>query len=77
VTIDGGDVVPAGTWGRPPRGRGRPPVGERIEVRLPADTIARLDRIAAFDGVTRAELLRGALIHYAVKWDARHDPETR
>lgn len=39
-------------------GKGRPYIGERIEVRCPADVLAALDRLAARDGITRAELLR-------------------
>jgi hypothetical protein len=44
------------------RGRGRPPVGERIEVRLPADVVARIDRLAEEFEQTRAETLRAIII---------------
>jgi hypothetical protein len=44
-----------------PRGRGRPPVGERIEVRLPADVLAVFDGAAGEYGTTRAAVIRHAL----------------
>jgi hypothetical protein len=40
------------------RGRGRPPIGERIELRLPPDVAAALDAEAASLGYKRAELAR-------------------
>jgi hypothetical protein len=39
-------------------GRGRPAIGERVEVRIPPDLLARLDAEAARQGITRAELVR-------------------
>lgn len=39
-------------------GRGRPAIGERVEVRIPPDALARLDAEAARQGITRAELVR-------------------
>jgi metal-responsive CopG/Arc/MetJ family transcriptional regulator len=47
-----------------PRGRGRPPVGPAIEVRLPADVLERLDEIAAEYGVKRAELVRSIVMDW-------------
>lgn len=40
------------------RGRGRPPVGPAIEVRLPPAVVAALEAEAAERGWKRAELLR-------------------
>lgn len=45
----------------PGRGRGRPPIGARVTVRLPPDVIAALDRAANDAGVTRAEIVRATL----------------
>ena len=42
-------------------GRGRPAIGERVEVRIPPDLLARLDADADRHGVTRAEHLRAIL----------------
>lgn len=42
-------------------GRGRPPVGDRIEVRLPADLLAWVDEIAAEREITRAAAIRDVL----------------
>ncbi len=53
-----GAVAALGVVGR---GRGRPPVGERVEVRIPADDLAALDVIAAERDATRAELVREAV----------------
>lgn len=39
-------------------GRGRPRTGERVDVRYPADLLARIDARAEREGVSRAELLR-------------------
>lgn len=48
------------------RGRGRPPEGERIEVRLPADLLKRVQRDADRADVTRAEQIRRIITqHYA------------
>lgn len=46
---------------RPVRPRGRPQVGPTVEVRLPADLVARLDDDAEAQGVSRAELIRRRL----------------
>lgn len=40
------------------RGRGRPPIGDRVELRLPADVLAAVDAEAEQLGWKRAELLR-------------------
>jgi hypothetical protein len=42
----------------PTRGRGRPAIGDRIELRLPADVLAALDAEAVELGMKRAELIR-------------------
>ena len=42
----------------PSRGRGRPAIGDRIELRLPADVLSALDVEAAELGWKRAELIR-------------------
>ena len=52
--MDGGDVVTG-------RGRGRPPVGPRIDIRLSAAVLAVLDAEAAELDVTRAELVRSII----------------
>lgn len=47
------------------RGRGRPPEGERIEVRIPADLLKRVQRDADRADVTRAEQIRRIIAaHY-------------
>lgn len=43
---------------------GRPPVGPKIEVRLPAAMIAELDDAASDDGISRAQLIRDAVDWY-------------
>jgi metal-responsive CopG/Arc/MetJ family transcriptional regulator len=40
---------------------GRPPIGERVAVRLPARMLAELDERAAAAGVSRAEAIRALL----------------
>lgn len=40
---------------------GRPQTGTKVEVRLPDEVIAALDRIAAGEGTTRSEVIRRAL----------------
>lgn len=48
------------------RGRGRPPEGERIEVRIPANLLKRVQRDADRADVTRAEQIRRIITqHYA------------
>jgi|GEM_PF-6625011 metal-responsive CopG/Arc/MetJ family transcriptional regulator len=42
-------------------GRGRPPIGRQIMVRIPDDLLAEIDRRAAEYGLTRAETMRRAL----------------
>lgn len=44
------------------RGRGRPPVGRVVQVKIPDDLIARLDRVAAEHGISRSELMRRLLL---------------
>lgn len=46
----------AATEGAPRRGR--PPVGEAIRVRVPADLLADLAAAAAADGVDRSTIIR-------------------
>jgi metal-responsive CopG/Arc/MetJ family transcriptional regulator len=43
------------------RGPGRPVIGPSIQVRLEPDVIAKLDRLAASGGTTRAQLIREAV----------------
>jgi hypothetical protein len=45
-----------------PRGRGRPPVGQRIHVHLPEEVLAAVDQLAADAELTRAEVIRGLLV---------------
>jgi metal-responsive CopG/Arc/MetJ family transcriptional regulator len=40
---------------------GRPAVGEPIQIRLPADTLAEIDAIAQAEGVTRSQWIRQAI----------------
>jgi metal-responsive CopG/Arc/MetJ family transcriptional regulator len=42
-------------------GRGRPPIGRQIMVRIPAELLAEIDRRADEYGLTRAETMRRAL----------------
>lgn len=44
------------------RGRGRPPVGVRVDVRLPTDVLAEVDAAATDEGVPRAEMLRRLIV---------------
>lgn len=41
--------------------QGRPPIGERVEVRLPADMLTAIDQHAASNSMTRAEAIRDLL----------------
>jgi Ribbon-helix-helix protein, copG family len=43
------------------RGRGRPPIGAPVRVRLPHDLVAWLDRQAAALGISRAAYVREVL----------------
>ena len=43
------------------KGRGRPPVGPAVKVRLPADLLAFYDEVADEYGITRASMLRHVL----------------
>lgn len=43
---------------------GRPPVGPKIDVRLPQPMIDDIDAVAAFDKVSRAEVIRRAVDWY-------------
>lgn len=45
--------------GRP----GRPRVGDQVKIAFPVDLLARIDRAAAFAGLTRAEWVRRACAH--------------
>ena len=40
------------------RGRGRPPIGPTVELRLPPEVLAHIDAWADAEGVTRAEAIR-------------------
>ena len=42
-------------------GRGRPAIGERVEVRIPPPLLDRIDRAAEQAGVSRAEMIRQTL----------------
>lgn len=44
-------------------GRGRPPIGERVDVRLPADLLGYVDAWRADLGISRAAMLRHLLEH--------------
>jgi antitoxin component of RelBE/YafQ-DinJ toxin-antitoxin module len=46
-------------------GRGRPPIGARVEVRLDESVRLELDEYAARIGATRAELVRMILERWA------------
>ena len=41
---------------------GRPPVGPKLEVRLPPDIAAEVERRAAAAGVRRGEMLRALIV---------------
>ena len=41
---------------------GRPHIGRKVEVRLDDATLAAVDRIAAAEGSTRAEVLRRLIV---------------
>ena len=62
----GQSTTPVDQWSPPePRraGRlGRPPVGAKVEVRLPDDLLAAVDAIAAADGTSRADVIRAAVL---------------
>lgn len=45
-------------------GRGRPYIGERTDVRYPPDLLAAIDKRAAAQGISRAELLRQIAARY-------------
>lgn len=55
------------------RGRGRPPQGTRVDVRIPSDMLARLDEEAENAGVRRAEMVRRIL---AGRYGVAKDPAT-
>ena len=40
---------------------GRPAIGEPVQIRLPADMLADVDRLARAEGVTRSQWVRQAL----------------
>lgn len=40
----------------------------RPSIELPADLVARCDRIAAVQGMTRGEYITAALVHYQAHW---------
>jgi hypothetical protein len=51
-----GDIVTA------TRGRGRPPIGPSIHVRLPADLLAEIDRLAETSSEKRSETARRLIV---------------
>jgi Ribbon-helix-helix protein, copG family len=51
------------------RGRGRPAVGERVSVRIPADLLAQIDAAAKMSGMTRAAMIRRTLSKAAKDWE--------
>ena len=73
----GQPTTPVDQWSPPePRraGRlGRPPVGAKVEVRLPDDLLAAVDAIAAADGTSRADVIRAAVLkHASIRRNASH-----
>ena len=50
--FDGGPAV---------RTPGRPAIGERVDVRIAPDALARVDAFAAEAGITRAEAIRSLI----------------
>ena len=48
-------------------GRGRPAVGERVDCRYPAATLAALDALAKRKGMSRAAAMRAAIDEYIEK----------
>ena len=46
-----------------PRGRGRPPIGDPVQVRLPQDLVDWLDSLGGRLGGSRAEAIRAVLTH--------------
>jgi len=58
-------------------GRGRPPIGDRIEVRLPESALAILDARAAAEGTTRAAQIRRLLIVVLAENVSPDDPAHR
>lgn len=44
------------------RGRGRPSTGTKVQVRIPPEVLTRIDKLAAMNKVTRAEMMRRLLI---------------
>ena len=40
---------------------GRPAIGEPVQIRLPADLLADIDKLAAVEGATRSAWIRRAL----------------
>ena len=49
--------------------RGRPPVGERVAVRLPRETLTRVDALAVLRGTSRAGAIRDLLAQALVASD--------
>ena len=44
-----------------PNHPGRPAIGEPVQIRLPGDLLAAVDRLARAEGVTRSQWVRQAL----------------
>jgi len=45
-------------------GKGRPPTGQRVDVRIPAELVAKLDKHAAEIHRTRADVIRLVILSY-------------
>jgi predicted DNA binding CopG/RHH family protein len=59
------------------RGRGRPPEGTRIEVRVPSDVLRVIDDEASKRGTTRAHIIRELLIAAVRKFPRPRLPRIR
>jgi len=51
-------------------GKGRPPTGTRVDVRIPAEQLERIDALAVEEGKSRAEMLREII----ADWLIEHGP---
>jgi hypothetical protein len=47
------------------RGRGRPTTGTPVQVRIPPETLAEVDRASSYFGTSRAEMVRRILASWA------------
>lgn len=48
-------------------GKGRPPTGQRIDVRIPAELVERIDAEAAENATTRVEVIRLIISNHYTK----------